>query len=332
MKPKRRHYLDLAIAFAMSFAAIASAQQPSVRTPRIGLLAWWPCEMPYTSESSEFGPLMRGLVELGHSLGELSFECRSASKHDSGLAAAAAELVQHPVDVIVTSSQPAAHAAYNATHTIPIVTIISGDPVAAGLAISLAKPGGNLTGVTYYANELAAKRLELLKEAVPELATVGMLANPVVSYIPFETDAKDAANRLGIAVSIQHVSEPDELDTAFSRMEAAGVQAVFVLPDLMLASQSSRIAALAIEHRLPTMAWGPWFVADGCLMAYSARYREMEHRLAFYVDRILKGSKPGDLPIEQPTKFDLSINLKTAKALGIDLPQTLLVMADEVVE
>jgi putative ABC transport system substrate-binding protein len=332
MKPKRRHYLNLAAALVMSFAGIAAAQQPSVQTPRIGLLAWWPCDMPYAGESSEFGPFMRGLRELGHTLSEFSFECRSASKHDSGLAAAAADLVQLPVDVIVTSSQPAAHAAQKATHAIPIVTIISGDPVAAGLASSLAKPGGNLTGVTYYANELAAKRLELLKEAVPGLATVGVLANPAVAYLPFEEDTKRAARELGVALNIQHVGEPDELDAAFSRMEAAGAQAVFVLPDLMLASQSSRIAALAIEHRLPTMAWGPWFVADGCLMAYSARYREMQHRLAFYVDRILKGSKPGDLPIEQPTKFELSINLKTANALGIDLPQTILVMADEVIE
>jgi putative tryptophan/tyrosine transport system substrate-binding protein len=332
MKPKRRHYLNLAVALAMSFPAIAVAQQTSAQTPRIGLLAWWPCDMPYTGESSEFGPFMRGLRELGYTLSNLSVECRSASKHDSDLAAAAADLVQLPVDVIVTSSQPAAHAAHKATHAIPIVTILSGDPVAAGLASSLAKPGGNLTGVTYYANELAAKRLELLREAVPELATVGVLANPVVSYLPFEADTKDAAHRLGISVKIQQVSDPDELEAAFSRMEAEGAQAVFVLPDLMLASQSSRIAALAIEHRLPTMAWGPWFVEDGCLMAYSARYREMQHRLAFYVDRILKGSKPGDLPIEQPTKFELSINLKTANALGIDLPQTILVMADEVIE
>ncbi|MEK1854571.1 MAG: ABC transporter substrate-binding protein, partial [Phyllobacterium sp.] len=244
----------------------------------------------------------------------ISIECRSAGKHDSGLAAAAADLVQLPVDVIVTSSQPAAHAAHEATHVIPIVTIISGDPVAAGLASSIAKPGGNVTGVSYYATELAAKRLELLKEAVPGVAIVGVLANPAVSYLPFEADTKDAARRLGILVKIQQVSEPDELEAAFSRMEAEGAQAVFVLPDLMLADQSSRIAALAIEHRLPTMAWGPWYTEDGCLMAYSARYSEMNHRLAFYVDRILKGAKPGDLPIEQPTKFELSINLKTANA------------------
>ncbi|RWP38966.1 MAG: ABC transporter substrate-binding protein [Mesorhizobium sp.] len=332
MKPTRRHYLNLAGALAMSFPAVAAAQQSPAQMPRIGLIAWWPCDMPYTGESSEFGSFMRGLRELGQTLSELSFECRSASKHDSGLAAAAADLVQLPVDVIVTTSQPAAHAAHEATDVIPIVTIISGNPVAAGLASSLAKPGGNLTGVSYYATELAAKRLELLMEAIPELTTVGVLANPVVNYLPFEEDAKSAAHQLGVALNIQQVSDPDELDAAFSRMEAAGAQAVFVLPDLMLSSLSPQIAALAIEHRLPTMSWGPWFTEAGCLMAYSADYSGMGHRLAFYVDRILKGSEAGDLPIEQPTKFELSINLKTANALGIDLPQTVLVMADEVIE
>ncbi|MGO7203627.1 ABC transporter substrate binding protein, partial [Rhizobium ruizarguesonis] len=186
MKPKRRPFLKLAVALAMSFPAIAAAQQTSAKTPRIGLLAWWPCGMPYASETSEFGMFMQGLHDLGYTLQELSFECRSASKQDSRLAAAARDLVQLPVDVIVTSSQPAAHAAKGATDAIPIVTIISGDPVAAGLASSLAKPQGNLTGVTYYATELAAKRLQLLMEAIPGLATVGVLANPVVSYLPFE--------------------------------------------------------------------------------------------------------------------------------------------------
>ncbi|MGO7861457.1 ABC transporter substrate-binding protein [Rhizobium ruizarguesonis] len=332
MKPKRRPFLKLAVALAMSFPAIAAAQQTSAETPRIGLLAWWPCGMPYASETSEFGMFMQGLHDLGYTLHELSFECRSASKQDSRLAAAAKDLVQLPVDVIVTSSQPAAHAAKGATDAIPIVTIISGDPVAAGLARSLAKPGGNLTGVTYYATELAAKRLQLLMEAIPGLATVGVLANPGVSYLPFERDTKQAARHLGVALSLQQVSEPGELDAAFSRMKADGAQAALVLPDLMLADQSKRIAALAIEHHLPIMAWGSWYVADGCLMAYSADYGVMQHRLAYYVDRILKGTKPGELPIEQPTKFDLSVNLKTADALGIELPQTVLLMADEVIE
>ena len=186
MVSKRRHYLYLAGALAMLLPALATAQQqPEAQTRRIGLVAWWPCDMPYADKSSEFGPFVRGLHELGYMENELSIECRSASKHDSGLAAATTELAQLPLDVIVTTSQPAAHAAHKATSTIPIVTIISGDPVAAGLAVSLARPGGNLTGVSYYATELAAKRLEFLKEAVPELVTVGVLGNPVVSLFAF---------------------------------------------------------------------------------------------------------------------------------------------------
>ncbi|RUU97717.1 ABC transporter substrate-binding protein [Mesorhizobium sp. M6A.T.Cr.TU.017.01.1.1] len=332
MKSKWRYHVCLASAFAMTLPSIATAQEPSTQTPRIGLIAWWPCDMPYASDSSELGTFMRGLDELGHTLTELSFECRSAGKHDGGLAAAAAELVQQPVDLIVTTSQPAAHAAHGATEAIPIVTIISGDPVAGGLAQNIAKPGGNVTGVSYYATELAAKPLELLMEVIPKLATVGVLANPEVAYLPFEEDAKRAARQLGVALNIHQVSAPDELDSAFSDMKAEGAQAVFILPDLMFSDQSTRIAALAIERRLPTMAWGPWFTEAGCLMAYSADYSGMGHRLAFYVDRILKGTKAGDLPIEHPTTFEMSINLKTANALGIDLPETVLLLADKVIE
>jgi putative ABC transport system substrate-binding protein len=275
---------------------------------------------------------MRGLREFGYSPDNISVQCHSANKDDRGLAAAAAALVDIPVDVLVTMSQPAAHAAHKVTNLVPIVTIISGNPVADDLAESIAKPGGNITGVSYYATELAAKRLELLMQAVPDLRTVGVLANPIVSYLPFENDTQQAARTLGVSLSVQRVSVPDDLDDAFARMKAEGAQAVFVLPDLMLADQSSRIAALAIQHHLPCMAWGPWFSEAGCLMAYSADYRGMAERLAFYVDRILRGAKPGDLPIEQPTHFLLSINMKTAKTLGIELPQTLSLMADETVE
>jgi putative ABC transport system substrate-binding protein len=204
--------------------------------------------------------------------------------------------------------------------------------VAAGLARSLAIPGGNLTGVSYYATELTAKRLELLKEMIPEISTIDVLANPVVSYLPFETDTKRAGGRLGVAVRIHQVSKPGDLASAFTAMKAGNAQAVFVLPDLMLANSAQRIAALALEHRLPTMAWGTWFTQAGCLMAYSAQYDYLIYRLAHYVDRILKGAKPGDLPIEQPMRFILSINLKTAKALGLGVPQTILLRADEIIE
>ncbi len=328
MKPKPR-YRNLVFALVMTLPALATAQSPPTQTPRIGYLKWSPCKTP--SSASKY--FLRGLGDLGYKPGEtVTIDCRSAGRHDDGLAAAAAELVGLGVDVIVTMSEPAARAAHKATNTIPIVSIISGDPVAGGLARSLAEPGGNLTGVSYYATELTGKRLDLLKKAVPELTTVDVLANPVVSYFPFEEDTKRAAGRLGVALRIHHVSEPADLASAFSAMKAENAQVVFVLPDLMLGSEASRIAALALEHRLPTMAWGYWYTNAGCLMAYSAWYPDLSYRLAFYVDRILNGAKPGDLPIEQPTKFRLSINLKTAKALGLELPETLLLQADDFIE
>ena len=210
------------------------------------------------------------------------------------------------------------------------MTVVSGDPVAGGLAQSLAKPGGNVTGVSYYATELTAKRLELLKETMPDIATVGVLANPNVSYLPFEEDTKRAAGQLGIG-SGSTGQRAGRLASAFSAMKAEG-RGGFVLPDLMFAHEAPRIARLALEHRFPTMAWG-WLVhrrrlPDGVFRAL----RSDQHRLAYYVDRILKGAEPGDLPIEQPTTFELSINLKTAKALGLEVPQAILLLADEVIE
>jgi putative ABC transport system substrate-binding protein len=260
-------------------------------------------------------------------------ECRDADERTDGLATAAAELVGLQVDVIVSSSEPAARAVYGATKTIPIVSVFSGDPIAAGMARSLARPGGNATGVSYYATELTGKRLDLLKKAVPELTRVDVLSNPAVSYLPFfDKDTKHAAQRLGIAVRVHHVREPADIDKAFTVMKAENAQAVFVLPDLMLAREGSRIATLALEQQLPTMAWGYWYADEGCLLAYSAWYPDLAYRLAFYVDRILKGAKPGDLPIEQPTNYVLSINLKTAEALSLKLPQTLLLQADKFIE
>jgi putative ABC transport system substrate-binding protein len=331
MRPKRLRCLYLACALIVILPALAAGQSTSTSMPRIGVLAWSPCEEAWLADVS--GPFLRGLGELGYKPGEtVTIECRSAGRRYDGLATAAADLARLPVDVIVTDSEPAGRAAHDATTTIPIVTIISGDPVGGGMARSLAKPGGNLTGVTYYATELTAKRLELLKEMIPEFTTVGVLANPNVSYLPFEEDTMRAGGRLGITPVVYQVSEPADLKNAFSRMKAEGAQAVFVLPDLMLGNEAPRIAALALEHRLPTMAWGGWYTEAGCLMAYASDYYAMEHRLAFYVDRILKGAKPGDLPIEQPTTFKLSVNLKTAAALGVEVPQSILLLADEVIE
>lgn len=331
MRSKPQRCLYLACALIVMLPALAAGQSPSTTMPRIGVLTWLPCEEEWLMNAS--GLFMRGLGEFGYKPGEtVTIDCRSAGGRYDGLATAAADLARIPADVIVTDSEMAGRAAHEATATIPIATIISGDPVAGGLARSLAKPGGNLTGISYYATELTAKRLEFLKELIPEVTTVGVLANPDVSYLPFEKDTIRAAGRLGIKTRVHHVNAPAELESAFSRMKADSVQAVFVLPDLMLGYEATSIATLALEHRLPTMTWGGWYTRAGCLMAYSSDYSAMNHRLAFYVDRILKGAKPGDLPIEQPTTYKLWVNLKTAEALGVEVPQSILLLADEVIE
>jgi putative ABC transport system substrate-binding protein len=265
--------------------------------------------------------LIAGLRDLGRIPGEnITIECRSAGKQYDGLATATAELVRLPVDVIVSESQPAGHMARSITKTVPIVTILSGDPVGSGLVQSLSMPGGNLTGLTYYATELTAKRLELLQEIVPGISSIGVLANPVVSYLPFEEDTRQAAQALGLALVVRQVREPGELDKAIHQMKAEGAQAVFVLPDLMFAHEAKRIADLAVAERLPLMAWGGWFTEAGGLMAYSADYATLVRRLAVYVDKILKGAQPGNLPVEQPDRFELSVNLHTARTLGLTIP------------
>jgi putative ABC transport system substrate-binding protein len=298
--------------------------QSSANLPKIGLLAWDACEMP---------DLIVGLKELGQVPGQsITVECRSAGGWYEGLATAVAELMRIPVDVIVSDSQPAGHVTHEVTKTVPIVTILSGDPVESGLVRSLATPGGNLTGLTYYATELTSKRLELLKEMVPGISTIGVLANPDVAYLPFEADPQRAARLLGVTLVIRQVRDADELDEALHQMKAEGAQAVFVLPDLMFAHEAKRIADLALAERLPLMAWGGWFTQAGGLMAYSADYAPLVRRLAVYVDKILKGARPGTLPIEQPAHFKLSLNLHTARALGLTASPSLIANADEVIE
>jgi putative ABC transport system substrate-binding protein len=277
--------------------------------------------------------LIAGLKDLGRIPGEtITIECRSAGKSYQGLATATAELVRLPVDVIVSVSEPAGHMARSVTKTVPIVTILSGDPIRSGLVESLANPGGNLTGLTYYATELTAKRLELLREMVPGISSIGVLANPDVAYLPFEEDTKKAAKLLGVGLIVRQVREPDALDEAIHQMKVQGAQAVFVLPDVMFANEAKRIVDQALAEKLPVMAWGGWFTEHGGLIAYSADYAGLVRRLAVYVDRILNGAHPGNLPIEQPDRFEMSLNLRTARTLGLTVPHELLISADKVIE
>jgi putative tryptophan/tyrosine transport system substrate-binding protein len=315
---------------AISLALMCGEGQ-AASLPRIGLLTFFSCRAEDIQD--EFGPFLKGLSELGYRRDEtFALDCEAAEKSYAKLPNAARELIARDIDVIVTTSQPAGQAAHDVTQTVPIVSVVSGDPVAAGLAASLARPGRNLTGVSYYATELTAKRLEILKEAIPGIATIAALANPDTSYLPFEADTLKAARRLGLDVKIYEAKSPNDIDREIPRMATEGAQAIFILPDLMLANEAGHIARLALEHRLPTMAWAPWYTRAGCLIAYSADYAAMNHRLAFYVDRILKGDSPANLPLEQPTTFLLSINAKTAATLRLSLPQTLLTLADDVVE
>jgi putative ABC transport system substrate-binding protein len=299
--------------------------QPASKVPHIGWLDFWP--------NCDASLLESGLRDLGYIPGtDVVIDCRSAGGRYEGLLTAAAELIKLNVDVIVAADHHSGRAAHDATQTIPIVMIASGDPVAAGLVKSLDHPGGNVTGLTYYATELTAKRLELLREAVPDVTKIGVLANPVASYLPFENDTLKAASALGVGVVIYHVSEPEDIDGAIEKMSAEGMGAVFVLPDMMLASQAERVGRVALLHRLPTMAWGQWFTKAGCLMAYSAEYPKMTRSLAGFVDKILRGAKPGDLPIDQPDLFRLSINPATARALGVTLSPSFVARVDDEIE
>ena len=264
----RRASMALLLTLLLGVPALG---QSTSRVPHIGWLDFWP--------ECDSSSLESGLRELGYIPGiNVVIDCRNAGRQYERLPIAAAELVKLNVDVIVAASQPTAQAAHDATQKIPIVMIASGDPVGAGLVNSLSHPGGNITGLTYYATELTLKRLELLHEAVPSVTKIGVLANPAVSYLPFEKDTVRAGAALGLSVVIHRVSDPDGIDTAIEEMTNEGVGALFVLPDLMFASEAERIGRVALAHRLPTMAWGPWFAKAGGLLPSPQKPYPWAHR------------------------------------------------------
>jgi putative ABC transport system substrate-binding protein len=241
-------------------------------------------------------------------------------------------LVQRKVEVIVVISTVAAQAAKRATSAIPIVMAVVADPVGSGLVANLAHPGGNVTGLSIMMSELTAKRLQLLKEAIPWLARVAVLWNPNTPYHPkFIEDLKAAAPSLSIDLKFVSARTPEEFGPAFSAVSRAHAQALFVIGDPLFITHRMTLIKLASKAGLPT-SWGQRASADaGALMSYGPNLGELFRRSAGYVDKILKGAKPGDLPIEQPTQFELVVNLKTAKALGITIPQSILLRADEVI-
>jgi putative ABC transport system substrate-binding protein len=276
-----------------------------------------------------------GLRELGYVEGQnLVIEARYAEGSPERLRDLAAELVRLQVDVIVAEGAAAIRAAQHATRTIPIVMASSADAVGAGLVASLARPGGNITGLSFLGEALPGKRLELLKEAVPQSTRIAVLANPAFpAYASRLQNLTMAAQALGLHLHVVEVRRADEVDAALAGLTRAGAEAVIVIEDaVVLNSERGRIVAdLAATHRLPVMyAWREWVVA-GCLMSYGPSRSGMYRQAASYVDKILKGANPAELPVEQATTFELVINLKTAEALGLTIPPAILFQADEVI-
>jgi putative ABC transport system substrate-binding protein len=312
-----------------------AAAQPPEKVPRVGYLS--PGSPADPGRQRRFEAFRHSLRELGYVEGQnIALEARWAEGQDDRFPDLAAELVRLAPVVIVATGTPAALAAQHATTTIPIVVTAMGDPVRDGLVTSLARPGGNITGTTFLRPELVAKRLELLKEALPRVARVAALWHPD-AYAERTTrdmvqEAKAAARMLGVHLHLVEVHAPDEFDRAFATLTKERAEALIVLPSPMLFTERRRLVERAARHRLPAMYQGREFVELGGLIAYGASITELWRRAATYVDKILKGAKPGDLPVEQPVKFELVINLKTAQALGITLPPSLLLLADEVIQ
>ena len=315
----------LVIGALVVHTAVANAQQPP-KVPRIGFLSAALVE-PFREA------FRQGLREQGYVDGQnIAIEWRHSEGKVEGLPALATELVRLKVDVIVTGGTPALLAAKDATGTIPIVLCI-GDPVREGFVASLGRPGGNITGLASISTDLAGKRLELLKETVSGLTRAGVLwdAADQGSAAEFkETEA--AAQVLGVQVQSLAVRSPKDFETAFKAATGGRAQGLIVLQGALIRPHGTRIVGLAMKSRLPTMFADGRHVESGGLMSYAPNYADLFRRAAILVDKILKGAKPADLPVEQPTKFELVINLKTAKSLGLKVPQSILVRADTVIE
>ena len=319
----------LAIVFAVHGPSVTCAAEPTQRIARVGFVG------PTSSSTipRALAAFWERLRELGYVEGQnLIIESRWAEGRYDRLPALMDEVIGRKIDVLVTFGTPAAIAAKNATTKIPIVAAVMGDPVGAGLVASLARPGGNITGLSAgYDEEFVGKLLELLKEAVPRLSTVAVIRNPNNLATRQQTEAlRVSAPRLGVKIIIIDVREPNEIERAFEEA-ARQSQAVVVLADPLIRLHQRQIIGLVAKHQLAGIYPFPDFVDAGGLMAYGPDFVVLFRRTAEYVDKILRGAKPADLPIEEPTRHVLSVNLTTAKALGIKIPQSILLRADEVI-
>jgi putative ABC transport system substrate-binding protein len=324
--------LGLLVTFALGLlvAPLTTIAQPPTKVYRVGRLVAGPSIEP----KPELDAFRQGLRDLGYVEGQnLVIESRYAEGSLERLRDLAAELVQLKVDVIVAGGANAIRAVQHATRTIPIVMAGTSDPVAQGFVASLAHPGGNITGLSLLNVEISGKRLEILKQTVPQSTRIAVLANPDDPYYElWINNLSVAARALGVQLHVVELRRADGLDTAFAAMTRAGAEALIVLPDPMLFhSLRGRMADLAVTHRLPAIYAWKMYVDAGGLMSYGASLPDMLQRAATYVDKILKGANPADLPAEQPTKFEFVINLKTAQALGLTIPLTVLFQADEVI-
>ena len=333
---KRRQFLTLLGGAALAWPLSARAQQPIGRTgkmPRVCMLM----PGPAAHSAATLDPFYRGLHELGYIEGQnLAIERRDGDWKPDRFPALAAERVGLKVDIIVAWSTPTAHAAKQATNSIPIIAAVMADPVGDELVASLARPGGNVTGTTFLGPELVAKRLQLLRDVVPGLARVAALWHPHAygehTMASVVKDIEDAARTLGMQLQLVPADDPDEFASAFSTMAKARADAFIVLPSPMLFGEHRRIVELAAKNRLPGMYQAREFVDAGGLISYGANLDDLFRHTATYVDKILKGSKPGELPVERPTKFELVINVKTARAIGLTINRDILLVADELIE
>lgn len=329
---QRREFI--ALIGLMAWPIAVQAQRPKT-VPRIGFLATGPLGSPETRASLE--AFRNGLRELGYFDGENIFvEVRAADSKVERFPALARELIDLKVDIIVALNSLSGRAAKVATGTLPIVVPVMGDPVEDGLVESLARPGGNVTGLTFLGPQLVPKRLALLKEALPSASQVAVLWHPSAygerTMDGMVEEAETAAKALGLQLRFVAAQNADDLSHAFSTMSTVRVDAIMVFPSPMLFNERTRIVDLNRKLGLPLISMAKEFVELGALMSYGADITDFIRRGATYVDRILKGARPADLPVEQPTKFELAINLKTAREIGIEIPAILQARADKVIE
>jgi putative tryptophan/tyrosine transport system substrate-binding protein len=319
---RRREFIAL-LGGAASWPLAALAQQPKV--PTIGALV-----IGNISPEQFWREFRQGLRDLGYVEGQnIRFEFRSAEGHLDRLPELAAELVRLKVDIIVAWFTPTALAAKQATREIPIVMAETGDPIGTGLVASLPRPGGNVTGMASVTAELAGKCVQLIRDMLPSARRVTALANATDPFSkPFLQQIELGGEATGTTINPVSISNTEEFETAFAAMEKDRPDAIIVQPSL----PTKRAAELALKHRVPAVSVPRWFVEEGGLMSYSAIYVELFRKAAVYVDKILKGAQPADLPVEQPIHFELVINMKTAKALGLTIPESFLLRADEVIE